>query len=154
MPKNTNVIRRVDNEQVKKQSIRPHIKKVQQTQAVSKSKLIKVSACMFYVVALCIILIYGKVQLTDINHELQELKTEYTEVESERTRLDTELSSLVSLKSVEQRAKELGLTEVKQSQIDYIVVSENNTVEVAEESTSFMDKLTEWYHQIKEYILG
>lgn len=99
-------------------------------------------------------LIVAKVQLTNANHKLQDAKATYVEVQSEQTRLNTELSGLVSLKSVEERAKELGLSEVKQSQIDYVVVSHDNKVEVADEENSLGDKLTNWYYQIKEYIFG
>ncbi|MGI5959312.1 MAG: FtsL-like putative cell division protein [Massiliimalia sp.] len=154
MQKNTNLAYQANTAPRQQPVNQPSIGQVAKTAALPKRQIVKVAICMLYVVGLCILLIVAKVQLTNANHKLQDAKATYVEVQSEQTRLNTELSGLVSLKSVEERAKELGLSEVKQSQIDYVVVSHDNKVEVADEENSLGDKLTNWYYQIKEYIFG
>lgn len=154
MQKNTNLAYTANPSPQKQPVKQPSIGQVSKTAVLPKRQVVKVALCMLYVVGLCILLIVAKVQLTDANHKLQEAKDTYVEVQSEQTRLNTELNSRVSLNAVEERATQLGLSEVKQSQIDYVVVSHDNQVEVADEAASIGDQLINWYYQIKEYIFG
>ncbi len=155
MQKDTNLAYAVKNFEQQRVAEEPKIQTVVKPKSAPKKRgMVKAFFCMFYVVVLCSALIIGKVQLAEVNMLWQQKQSEYQEIDSEYTRLDTAVSNLISLKSIETRAKELGLGEVKQSQIDYIVVSHDNKVEVIEEENSLASKLTKLYYQIKEYILG
>lgn len=157
MQKNSNLayaVRNIEAQQPRREQ-ESHIKQVQKTRARPQRKgIIKTSLCMLYVVALCVSLIYGKVKLTEENAYLQDLKAEYQEVDSESTRLDTELRGMISLKTIEEQARELGLSEERPSQVQYIAVTHDNKAELPEEDDSVWAQITKLYRQIKEYILG
>lgn len=156
MQKNSNLayaVRNIESQQSRQQE--PHIKKVERPRSRPQKKgIVKTSLCMLYVVALCISLIYGKVRLTEENAIVEDLKTQYQEVDSENTRLDTQLREMVSLKTIEEQAKGLGLSEERPSQVQYIAVTHENKAELPEESNTLWTKITKLYAQIKEYILG
>ncbi len=108
-----------------------------------------------YVCALCAALIYSKVELTEVNANLLELEDIMTEVESESVRLDLELQALISLKNVEDTAKnELGLSQTSQSQIEYISIKDENKAQIINEDTSYIEYIGQFFEGIKEYIAG
>lgn len=155
MAKDTNLayaIRTFEQEEVQRQ---PHIRKVEKTSAATKPKgLVKTGLCMFYVLALCVSLIYGRVMLTEANADLQAKEAEYKVLDSEYTRLSTELNSIVSLSNIEEKAAELGMGELTPSQIEYIKLAREDKVELAQEENDLLSKVSRWFNDVKEYIFG
>lgn len=103
-----------------------------------------------YVVLLSAALIYGKVKLTEENANLMAAAESYQELQSEYAQLEAAASGMVSLKSVEEQARTMGLGEIKSSQIENIMVASGNEVEVSESPNSFQN----WWKSIMESIFG
>lgn len=155
MAKNTNLayaIRAFEQEEVQRQ---PQIRKVEKSATVKRPKgIVKTGLCMFYILALCSVLIYGRVQLTEANAQLQSKEAEYKILDSEYTRLSTELNSIVSLSNVEEKAIELGMTEPTPNQIEYIKLAREDKVELAQVDDGLWSKIGAWLNDVKEYIFG
>lgn len=155
MAKNTNLAYAIRNFEQNEAQRKPHIQKLEKTASVRKPKWIGRSAvCLFYVIALCAALIYGRVSLSEVNAELQEKQAEYKVLDSEYTRLSTAVNSVVSLSNIEEKAKELGMTELKPSQIEYIRLEREDKVELSEEKDTILTKLGGLFDKMKEYIFG
>ena len=75
-------------------------------------------------------------------------------LDSEYTRLSTAVNSVVSLSNIEEKALELGMTELKPSQIEYIRLEREDKVELSAEKETILSKLSGLFDKIKEYIFG
>ena len=120
-----------------------------------RSKALMAVVTMFYVVALCVVLICGQITLAEANNTLREKNTELSVLSSETTRLNLQLNSMTSLTNMEPQATtRLGLSEPKQSQTQYIVVDRSNEVTRPEEDDSWLDKLGDLLESMMEKITG
>ena len=120
-----------------------------------RSKALMAVVTMFYVVALCVVLICGQITLAEANTTLREKNTELSVLSSETTRLNLQLNSMTSLSNIETQATtRLGLSEPKQSQTQYIVVDRSNEVTRPEEDDSWLDKLGDLLESMMEKITG
>jgi cell division protein FtsL len=155
MAKNTNLAYAIRNFEQNETQRQPHIQKLEKTASVRKPKWLGRSAvCLIYVIALCAALIYGRVSLSEVNAQLQEKQAEYKVLDSEYTRLSTAVNSVVSLSNIEEKALELGMTELKPSQIEYIRLEREDKVELSAEKETILSKLSGLFDKIKEYIFG
>lgn len=128
-----------------------HIRQVRPSRAVKqKHRVRRTLLTVGYVVLLSAALIYGKVKLTEENANLMNTTQAYQELQSEYAQLEAAASTMVSLKSVEEQARAMGLSEIKSSQVENIIVADNNKVEVSENKNSFQS----WWDDLMEYILG
>ncbi len=139
---------------------RPKLQRVESQSPLKKpkkkrSKAFAAVLTMFYVVALCVVLICGQITLAEANNTLREKNTELSVLSSETTRLNLQLNSMMSLSNIETQATtRLGLSEPKQSQTQYIVVDRNNEVTRPEEDDSWWDKLVDLLESMMEKITG
>lgn len=128
-----------------------HIRQVRPSRAMKQKHRVHRTLLMVgYVVLLSAALIYGKVKLTEENASLMNATQSYQELQSEYAQLEAAASTMVSLKSVEEQARAMGLSEIKSNQVENIVVADNNKVEVSENKNSFQS----WWDDLMEYILG
>ena len=120
-----------------------------------RSKAFMAVLTMFYVVALCVVLICGQITLAEANNTLWEKNSELSVLSSETTRLNLQLNSMMSLNNIETQATtRLGLSEPKQSQTQYIVVDRSNEVTRPEADDSWWDKLMDLLESMMEKITG
>ncbi len=156
MSKNSNLAYAIKAFEQEEKKLTPQIREVQKAKPkASKLSSLKVVFAMLYIFALCSGLLYGKVVLAEKTSLLSEKETELQEVLSESTRLGLKLDNMISLNSLEKQATEqYGLSEVSANQVNYIVVEQDNIIEVENENLSFMDKLSQAYDSFVEYIKG
>lgn len=122
---------------------------------VRRRKKVKSILLLAYITIIAASLIYGKVKLSEVNSDLDKAKETYDEMMYEYEDLQIKASDIISIKNIEEQAiNQYGMTEVKPNQIVNIVVSEENEVEVENKDNTIFDKISDWFLQLKEYILG
>ncbi len=99
--------------------------------------------------------ILGKAQSADIHNQINELKSEVDILHSENVRLQTEIEGRTSLKKVEEYASEvLGMEKLDKSQIEYITIGNENSVEIPKQEENFFVKIKNSFNDFVEYIRG
>lgn len=94
------------------------------------------------VVATVSLFIYGQVQLFETTEEICSLKKQLAESQSEYTQLEMKLASEMSLKEIENKARErFQMNKVNSGQIEYVNVEEGNKVIVSESGGG------SWFHK-------
>lgn len=102
---------------------------------ISTFQAIKIIVLSSIVLALVATMIYGRVQLTELNTEVSKIESDMKVAKSENTRLSMELNSLVSLDRVEEYAiNVLGMRKMEKYQMEYIDVSMENKFEFLNKS--------------------
>ena len=85
---------------------------------------------------------------------LQETK-EYEIVQSENVRMHSDLEAKVAIKSVEEYAEqELGLQQLDQSQIEYIQLQTDDSVEIPDEEKNLFVRIKDKFESFMEYLKG
>ncbi len=135
---------------------KPVIKKYVASKAkIRRRKKVKSVLLLAYITIIATSLIYGKVKLAEVNSDLDKARDTYDEMMYEYEDLQMKASDIISIKNIEDQAvNQYGMTEVKPNQIVNIVVSEENEVEVENKDNTIFDKISDWFLQLKEYILG
>ncbi len=96
---------------------------------------------MLYISFICVgiisvlaVMIYSRVQLTELTEELNVANKTLSESESINTQLKMKAESQMSLKYVENYARnELFMNKIEPSQIDYIILSDGDKAEIVYE---------------------
>lgn len=107
------------------------------------------------VVAVICVMLYSRAQLTELSSDLGKMNNEHQLLQSEYTRLCAEMEGKVSLRGVEERAKELGLSKVQSYQVEYISIEKSEnfaTSGVKPQELSLLDKLSLSMGSFLEYI--
>lgn len=114
-----------------------------------------VSGVLVVVTVICLQL-YSRAQLTELSDRIGTYNTEYQNLLSEQTRLNAEIEGKVSLRSVEESAKAMGLDKMQAYQVEYVVVEEDEEgvvpMTVSETQPSFFQKLSLYIQSFLEYI--
>lgn len=116
---------------------------------------VRVVSTVAVIVAIICVMLYSRAQLTELTDRIGTYNTEYQNLVSERTRLNAEIEGKVSLRSVEESAKLMGLDKMQAYQVEYVVVDEDEegVVPVAsEQQPSFAQKLNLYIQSFLEYI--
>ncbi len=90
------------------------------------SERLKAVAAIGFVLAIICANIFLRVRITEVNADINEIKSEIIELESEQTRLNVELENRISYNNLELAARELGMKKTDKSQVIYIRTNENN----------------------------
>ena len=77
--------------------------------------------------------IYNKVLLDKIGNEIVRYQKDYEEAVSEQVRLEVEMESKISLKKLEEMAREKGLGPVQDYQIEYIDFKKQDNIEIVDD---------------------
>ena len=81
----------------------------------------------------------SRTELNETMNGIQRKTSELTDLQSEYIYLNYELESLVSLKNAEEYAEtELGLIKLGQSQVEYVNLQSENTIETAEKASGML----------------
>ncbi|MGN1412576.1 MAG: hypothetical protein ACI4WH_08755 [Oscillospiraceae bacterium] len=130
----------------KKSSKRPHAK---------KTSNVGIIVCSIIVTILLFLLIYGKVQVSVLYNQIASEKSTVDILQSENVRMQTEIEANMSLKNVESYAENvLGLKKLEKSQITYIQIQNEDSVEVVETEQNIFIWLKEKFNNIVEYLFG
>ncbi len=99
--------------------------------------------------------IYGRVQTNEIYGEIARETKEYELVQSENVRMHSDLEAKVAIKSVEEYAEqELGLQQLDQSQIEYIQLQTDDSVEIPDEEKNLFVRIKDKFESFMEYLKG
>ena len=116
---------------------------------------VRVVSSVLVVVAVICLQLYSRARLTELSDRIGTYNTEYQNLLSEQTRLNAEIEGKVSLRSVEESAKAMGLDKMQAYQVEYVVVEEDEEGVVpmaAEAQPSFFQKLSLYIQSFLEYI--
>lgn len=106
----------------KKRQARPTLSVVSNPkyQARNRLSVVRLLSCAAVVVTVICVMLYSRAQLTELTAQISDQKENYQALLSENTRLRAELESKVSLRGVEDRAKELGMAKMQAYQVEYV----------------------------------
>ena len=99
--------------------------------------------------------IYGRVQTNEIYGQIAKETKEYEIIQSENVRMHSDLEAKVAIKSVEEYAEQqLGLQQLDQSQIEYIQLQTDDSVEIPEEEKNLFVRIKDKFESFMEYLKG
>lgn len=110
----------------------------------ARAKAIQILAFATVFFSVMVFQIYSQVRVDELDREISAVNASINVVESENTRLNMDLDANVSLDKVEEYAQDvLGMVKVEDYQVNYVNLSEGDTVEVSggKIHTSFWEKL-------------
>ena len=91
---------------------------------------LKAIMLLMFMILMVSSLIYNKVILDKIGNEIIQYKKDYEEAISEKVRLEVEMESKVSLKKLEEMAREKNLSPVQDYQVEYIDFQKQDNIEL------------------------
>lgn len=104
------------------------------TQKKAKTRAVKrVSASAFAVMTAVFMLaamcgnIFLRLQINEVNSNINSIKGEINELESEKIGLEVELERVISYSNIELEAAEIGMQKMDKNQVKYIRVNDKNT---------------------------
>ncbi|MBP0979367.1 MAG: hypothetical protein J6C55_01820 [Oscillospiraceae bacterium] len=127
---------------------------------VIKSKSVKIlgfapfQAIMLLMIIIIMIsyLIYNKVLLDKIGNEIVKYQKDYEEAVSEQVRLEVEMESKISLKKLEEIAREKGLGPVQDYQIEYIDFKKQDNIEIVDGGNKNKKSIKNFLNNILSYL--
>lgn len=116
--------------------------------------IVRMISSVLVVVAVICVMLYSRSQLTELTAQISDQKTNYQALVSENTRLRAELESKVSLRGVEDRAKELGMAKMQAYQVEYVNMEQSDEITLSgvEQEPSAAEKLELYIRSFLEYI--
>ena len=110
------------------------------TRVPRKERVIHPAKIMFaaaLIIGMISVMLYGRVQITEIGQAINTAQTTLAELQSEGVRMETELESMMSLKSVEEiSVGEYGMVKPDASQVTYLQVQHNRVETTVAEDTA------------------
>lgn len=126
----------------------PEKKKIGQTSGRAPQKSFSAGKAVLYmlvVVVMASMLIYTRVEQTILNDQYNTLLSQLNEIKNANASLQLQLETRLSLNNIESYARErLGMSEVKNQQIEYVNFDTLNKAEVIEQD-SFWEELLNWF---------
>lgn len=133
-PKEAKIVELKPNKKMQKaERRRTRAQKVLNTMAV-----LAVSGVIVGVVSM---MVTSRVQLTEMNRELNQYQQQLSELKSEETRLEAELARQLSAQSVDEYAAEQGMTALESNQIHFVTSEDEETVTLPEEPARWWDSI-------------
>lgn len=109
------------------------------TRVPRKERVIHPAKIMFtaaLIIGMISVMLYGRVQITEVGQAINAAQTTLAELQSEGVRMETELESMMSLKSVEEiSVGEYGMVKPDASQVTYLQVQHNRVEATVTEDT-------------------
>ncbi len=81
----------------------------------------------FVVLAMLCGNIFLRLQINEVNAEINQTKTKIQELESEKTSLEVEFERRISYSNIELEATEMGMQKKDKSQVKYLRINDQNT---------------------------
>lgn len=104
-------------------------KKIKKARARAKKSVSSVATVVMliaFMVGIVCMNIALRVEITEVNSEIIEAKSNYAAVSGEETRLSVEFERMISYGNLEEAAKDLGMKKTDKNQIVYIKVNDTN----------------------------
>ena len=92
----------------------------------AKPKSILIFVALGAVLLYCCLGIKMRVTANEINAEISSVQNQIRELKAEKTRLEMQMEQIISYENISEKAKELGMTKAKSSQIKYIRTETKN----------------------------
>lgn len=107
----------------------PKVKERTKRQAATRSLSVSAFAVMASVMILAALCgnIFLRLQINEVNSNINNMKTQINAVDSEKTSLDMEMEKRISYSNIEIEATEMGMQKKDKSQVKYIRVNEDDT---------------------------
>lgn len=135
------------DEELRTRSLRI-IKNRRAVKAIAPVKII-LGAAM--VIAVCIIMIYSQVVLTELTSEVSFYENQITELNTEYVRLQSELEASTSIKTLEEAAEsKLGLAKIDSSQVEYVSLTGSDEITIARTGGKYL--IVEYWNNFLEFI--
>ena len=108
------------------------------------------------VFAALLVIVFNYMKVTELTRQNADLKAQLEELESDGNALDAKKEQIFNLTYVEDRAKNaLGMMKSDKSQLEYVDLSEGDSVEIPEEETqypAFLRGLIKSFNAVVEYL--
>lgn len=140
-------------EEKKEQPPAPKAKEEQQPQRARNGlRLFKILAVFAVCGFLAGALIYANAMLAEFKNESIVLDKQYAALKDEETRLNVELDSRVCMKDIDEYiTDELGMVKLEKYQVNYIDLSQGDTMAVTQEEEGLFQKIGELFDGIRAY---
>lgn len=116
------------------------------------AKMLKILAAVVLCGFLAGALLYSNATLAELDSKALSLQKELDRLEDEEMRLNIELDSRVCMKGMDEYITgELGMVKLEKYQVNYVNLSEGDTMELAEEDGGLWSDITSFFAGIKEY---
>lgn len=103
------------------------------------------------VIAVALVMIYSQVVLTELTAEVNSYETKISALDTERMRLEGELEASTSIKTLEESAeKNLGLSKIDSSQIEYVNLTGDDEISVAKTGGKYL--IEQYWNNFIEFI--
>ena len=116
----------------------------------------KYTAIVCVVFAALLVIVFNYMKVTELTRQNADLKAQLEELESDGNALDAKKEQIFNLTYVEDRAKNaLGMMKSDKSQLEYVDLSEGDSVEIPEEETqypAFLRGLIKSFNAVVEYL--
>lgn len=123
--------------------------------SANRALVVRIMLTAVLVISVIGVIIYNNAVLTELGDEISRQNKEYAVLVSESKRLSAELESKVSLRNIEDVAKnELGLSRMENYQVQYVNLSEGDKIELtaAAPKQTVVDKFKIKITSILEYL--
>lgn len=137
---------------------KPQIQVIKGKKAKKKSNAVPIIKAFFaavIVIGITSLMIVNRITLTEIGEDIGDANANLGILQSENTRLNVELEGKMSLKNIEDKAKnELGLTKMNTYQVQYLSLTQGDKIEITEPKSGggILSTITGWFDKIKEYL--
>ena len=106
----------------------------------------KILSMALVILAIVFASLYGRVQIAQLNAQINETTARLEELTSEKVRMEAELDGQMSLSRVEEIAlDELGMVKPDNSQVTYLKVQQANKIQTTEKSRSLIDIISDFF---------
>ncbi len=114
---------------------------------------VKIILTVAMVLAVCVVMIYSQVMLTELTSEVGFYENQLTELNTEYVRLQSELEASTSIKTLEEAAEnKLGLTKIDGSQVEYVSLTGADEISVAHTGGKYL--VEQYWNEFVEFILA
>lgn len=117
--------------------------------------VLRVVSSVAVVVAVICVMLYSRAELTALSYQIGQYEDTYQDLTNDYTRLSAEIESKISLRSVEESAKSLGLSKVETYQVKYLNLEGEDSVVIpmgGDEPETLSEKLSLYIQSFLEYI--
>lgn len=120
--------------------------------ARNTGRLLRILMATVLVGALLSAFLYSNATLAELNSQALSLQKQLNSLRDEETRMNVELDSRVCMKDIDELiTDDLGMVKLEKYQVNYIDLSEGDTMEMAEEESSLWQKIRSFFTDIGEY---
>lgn len=98
--------------------------------------------------------IYGRVQTNEIYSKIAVLQAEYDDLNTRNVSMKSEMESKMTVKNIEEYAKQKGLQPLDQSQIEYIQIQTEDEVDISEPEENIIVVINDYLKSIWELLRG